>query len=99
MNKPSSRIKKRYISFEVLSEQKVFKDEIKSSIYNKALEIFGEAGLSNLGFQLVSDNIVRVDHNYKNEMILILSMIRKIKDKDVLINTLKTSGNLSKVKK
>ncbi|MDD2678378.1 MAG: Rpp14/Pop5 family protein [Candidatus Nanoarchaeia archaeon] len=99
MNKPSSRAKKRYISFEIISEQKVFKDEIKSSICNKALEFLGEDGLSRLGFQLVSENALRVDHNRKNEMILILSMIRKINDKNVLINTLKTSGNLSKVKK
>lgn len=99
MNKPSSRIKKRYISFEAISEQKVFKDEIKDSIYNKALEFLGEEGLSKLGIQMVNENILRVDCNHKNEMILILSMIRKINNKRVFFNTLKTSGNLSKVKK
>ena len=99
MNKPSSRVKKRYISFEVISEQKVFKDEIKDSIYNKALEFLGEEGLSKLGIQMVNENILRVDCNHKNEMILILSMIRKINNKRVFFNTLKTSGNLSKVKK
>lgn len=99
MNKPSSRIKKRYISFEVISEQKVFKDEIKDSIYNKTLEFLGEAGLSRLGIQLVNEKILRVDSNHKNEMIIILSMIRKINNKRVFFNTLKTSGNLIKVKK
>ncbi|MFA5303055.1 MAG: Rpp14/Pop5 family protein [Candidatus Nanoarchaeia archaeon] len=99
MNKPSSRTKKRYISFEVISEQKVFKDEIKDSIYNKTLEFLGEEGLSKLGIQLVNENILRVDRNHKNEMIIILSMIRKINNKRVFFNTLKTSGNLIKVKK
>jgi len=98
MNNPSSREKKRYISFEILSEQKVFKDEIKDIINNKALEFLGEQGLSLLGMQMVNEGVLRVNHSKKNEMILILSMVRKISDKRAFINTLKTSGNLSKVK-
>jgi RNase P/RNase MRP subunit POP5 len=98
MNKPSSREKKRYISFEVLSEQNIFKDEIRDSINNKALEFLGEQGLSLLGFQLVNEGVLRVNQNKKTEMILILSMIRNISKKMVFFNTIKSSGNLSKVK-
>lgn len=98
MKNPSSRTKKRYISFEIISDEKIFKDEVKDSIYSKTLEFFGSEGLDKLGIQLVNENIVRVDHKFKDEMIIILSMIRKINNKRVFFNTLKTSGNLKKVK-
>ena len=98
MNNPSSRHKKRYVYFEAISDDKVFKDEIKDSIYKKTLEFFGSQGLSNMGIQIVDKNIVRVDNKYKNELIMILSLIRKVNNKRVFFNTLKTSGSIKKVK-
>jgi ribonuclease P/MRP protein subunit POP5 len=99
MIKPSSREKKRYILFEIISDSKFFKDEIENSIYQKTLEFLGEEGFSKSGVKLVKDNIVKVNNKFKDKMIIILSLIRTIKDKKVMINTLKTSGVLKKVKK
>ncbi|MBN1923368.1 MAG: ribonuclease P protein component 2 [Nanoarchaeota archaeon] len=95
---PSSREKKRYILFEVIGEEKVFKDEVKNSIYQKTLELLGEEGFSRAGVMLVGTNIVRVNPKFKDEMINILSLIRVINGKRVVINTLKTSGIIKKIK-
>lgn len=95
---PTSRHKKRYISFELISDEKVFKEEIKESIYNKTLEFLGEQGFAKAGVMLVKSDIVRVDAKFKDEMIIILSLIREINKKKVIINTFKTSGNIKKVK-
>ena len=95
---PSSREKKRYVLFEVISDSKVFKDEVKNSIYKKALEFLGEQGFAKAGVVLVKDNIIKVNNKYKDEMIIILSLIRNINNKKVMINTLKTSGVLKKLK-
>lgn len=95
---PSSREKKRYVLFEVISEEKVFKDEIKNSIYNTALSFLGEDNFAEAGVILVKENIVKVNNKYKNEMILILSLIREVNNKKVKINPLKTSGVIKKLK-
>jgi RNase P/RNase MRP subunit POP5 len=98
MNNPSSRSKKRYIYFDIISDEKIFKDEIKDSICSKTLEFLGQEGLAKAGIHLVNEQIVRVDSDFKDNMILILSMIRKINNKRVFFNTLKTSGSIKKVK-
>lgn len=98
MINPSSREKKRYVSFEIISEEKFYKDEIKNSIYNTALGFLGEEGFANAGIEMPKSNIIRVNNKYKNEIIIILSLIRSIKNKKVMINTLKTSGIIKKIK-
>lgn len=95
---PSSREKKRYVLFEVISDEKFFKDEIKNSIYQKTLEYLGEQGFAKAGVILVKENIVRVNHKYKDEIIIILSLIREINNKKVMMNPLKTSGVIKKLK-
>ena len=95
---PSSREKKRYILFEVISDEKIFKDEIKNSIYQKTLDYLGEKGFSQAGVILVKENIIRVNNKYKDEMIIILSLIRSINNKKMMINPLKTSGVIKKLK-
>ena len=95
---PSSREKKRYILFEIISDEKVFKDEIENSIYQKTLEFLGEEGFAKAGVNLVKKNIIRVSLKYKDEIILILSLIRSVNNKKVMINPLKTSGVIKKIK-
>ncbi|VVB74648.1 Ribonuclease P protein component 2 [Candidatus Tiddalikarchaeum anstoanum] len=96
---PSSRHKKRYIYFEVISDEKVFKDEVKKGIYDTALRFLGEDGFSKAGIQIVNDNIIRVDSQYKDTMIAVLSLVRRIGEKQIVINTLKTSGSIKKLAK
>lgn len=95
---PSSREKKRYILFEIISEGKVFKGEIEDSIYQKTLEYLGEEEFAKAGVNLVKENIVRVNNKYKDKMIIILSLIRKINDKKLMINPIRTSGLIKKLK-
>ncbi len=94
---PTMKDKKRYISFEIISDKKIFKEEIKDTIYKKALEFFGEDGFAKAGVIVIEENVVRVKAKYKNEMITLLSLIRDINGKRVIINTTKTSGILRKV--
>jgi len=95
---PSSRHKKRYIRFEVISEEKVFKEEIKKSIYEAALKFLGEKGFAEAGLILVNDNIIRVDAKHKDACIAALSLVREIGGQKAVINTLNTSGTIKKVK-
>lgn len=96
---PTCREKKRYILFEIIAKEKLLKAEIKNSIYNNCLNFLGEEKFSKANIELVNNNILKINNNYKTEIIVVLSLIRKINNKKVMINTQKTSGILKKLKK
>ncbi len=94
----SSRKSKRYVLFKIISEEKIFKEEINSSLYNICLDFLGEEAFGQANIMIVKKNIIRVDTKYKNELIFALSLIREINGKKIMLNTLKTSGSLKKLK-
>jgi ribonuclease P/MRP protein subunit POP5 len=96
---PSSKRPKRYVYFEVVSDKKVFKEETNLVIYKTCLDFLGEKDYGQANIMIVKNNIIRVEAKYKDELIFALSLIREINKKKVMLNTLRTSGSIKKVKR
>ena len=105
---PSLREKKRYLVFEVLSEDRV-KDFriIKSEILNNVHSFLGQvesgkAGamfLKDLWFKEEQKGILSVNNKYVDKVKMSLMLIKKLENKDVILNNIGCSGILNKAKK
>ncbi|MEM2934586.1 MAG: Rpp14/Pop5 family protein [Methanocellales archaeon] len=80
---PSLRKRKRYIVFDVDSEDDFLKKELSNAIWREALALFGEAGASDLGMALVefngSQGILRCNHNQVERVRAVLASLRSVK--------------------
>jgi RNase P/RNase MRP subunit POP5 len=102
---PTLKEKKRYIVFEIVSKTK-FKDSkaIEEQIIDSSLKLIGQLGVAKAGIQPISFNeesqrgIIRVGHKYTDELKTSLTFIKQINNKDVIVNSISTSGILNKAK-
>lgn len=51
---PTLRDKRRYIAFEVMSEQRISRDNLFDEVLNSTHSLFGDAGSSEINFSLIS---------------------------------------------
>ena len=100
---PSQRERKRYISFIIKSTAKHSQETLKNTIRNQLINFLGEYGYAQAGIDILTESntqgIIRVNNRFISETITGLSMINKINAKEVHIQTVKTSGILSKTRK
>lgn len=101
---PTLKEKKRYILFEVLSEEKLSEKQLFEEITSKYKDLYGTLGLSHAGLQLVSydqnrnQGIIRLGHKFKDNLKSTFVLIDKINNKKVLIRSIKTSASINKLK-
>ncbi len=105
---PCLKQRNRYIAFEIVSKSRIndFK-VLNSAIWASSLGFLGEIGLAQANLRCLKDNwnpqkqrgIIKVTNKFINKAIISLSLIKKINNNDVIINTLKTSGVINKLKK
>lgn len=99
---PSLKEKKRYLSFEILSESNIPVNEAEKSISESCLSFLGtlEAGKASLMFlnDKYSDNsgVIKTNHRYTDKVRTALALINKIDNKDVIVRTRVVSGTLKK---
>lgn len=102
---PTLKEKKRYILFEVLSEEKLSEKQIFEEITSKYKDLYGTVGLAQAGLQLTFFNsqknqgIIRVGHKFKDNLKSSFVLIKEINNKKVLIRSIKTSGTIKKLKR
>ena len=95
---PSLREKKRYVAFEVLSEDNTPKDTIKKLINESCLSYLGELNTAKAGIMFLDDvyknnkGIIKTSVKSVNELKACLSLI-----KEKQIRSLVTSGMINKV--
>ena len=98
MMKKSQRVKRRYILFEVIGEERFKREEIVTGIWNSCLEFLGELGASKTALWvheyeneegIVSCNTLSVD-----SIIVCLSLIREIENKKIGIQVKGVSGTI-----
>ncbi len=102
---PSLREKKRYLAFEVISNQKVenFK-EVSEAITGSASMFLGQLGMAKAGMIILKDKwnksiqrgIMRVDHKHIDNLKASLTFIEKIGDKEAIVKSVGVSGILKK---
>lgn len=105
---PSSlREKRRYIAFEVFSEEDAEFGDLINALWSSILDLFGEANTGDIGFWLVKDawdegkqrGLIKCNHNHVSEVRLAMALVERIGDSKVSIRSLGVSGTLKTARK
>jgi len=98
MTKKSQRVKRRYILFEVISEERFKREEIVTSIWNSSLEFLGDLGASKTSLWVHEyenkEGIVSCNTRSVDKIIVCLSLIREIDNKNLHIRVKGVSGTI-----
>ena len=103
--KPSLKQKKRYVLFGIKASKAFSLAEVKEAIDSALLRFLGELGIAKAGPLLVKEKwslekqyfVLKVNHNYVDELKTALILNKKIKNTPVLIHSIVTSGTLKKI--
>ncbi|MBI5060936.1 MAG: ribonuclease P protein component 2 [Candidatus Aenigmarchaeota archaeon] len=103
---PSLRLKKRYIIFEVISEQQIEYGELVSVVWNSLLSLLGDAGASEARVWIIQnlyDNknqrgVIRCKHDSVEEVRSSLALINIIGEGKVIIKILGVTGTIKSAK-
>lgn len=97
---PSLKQKKRYVVFEIVSGDNFSAAEIKPEVDTALLSFLGQLGLAKAVplFIKAKNNkfIVKVSHQFVDELRAALILIKKIKNKPVIVRSVITSGTIRK---
>lgn len=105
---PSSlRERKRYIAFEVISEEKIEFGELVNALWHSLLNLVGEMGTSDVNFWLVKDSwdedrqkgLIKCNHKHVKNVRASLALINQIGDKKIIIRSLGVSGTMKAAEK
>ena len=99
---PTLREKKRYLAFEIISEEKVEFGDILNAFWHSLLNLIGELGASQANIWFVSDSwdaekqrgLIRCDNKYVEYIRAALALIERIGDNRVIVYTLGVSGTM-----
>ena len=100
---PSLKEKKRYIGFEVVSDDNFKFDDIKKAIEKMILKMFGEKGYAKAGIMFVDVNkqnkgVVKTNNKELTNTRAALTMINEINGKKTIVKCTNMSGILRKAK-
>jgi RNase P/RNase MRP subunit POP5 len=102
MTKKTQREKRRYILFELQSEERFKREEIVTAIWNSSLEFLGELGVSRTSLWVhdfePERGIVSCNTRSVDEIIICLSLIQTIEGKKVKICIKGVSGTIKGLK-
>lgn len=103
---PTLREKKRYIAFNLYSENKIKKDEAVIFLWNNLINLYGEKESGNINLWIINMKpvhnpdryqyrcVIKCRRGYEKEMLTSLNAITGYKKSRVVIHTLATSGTL-----
>jgi ribonuclease P/MRP protein subunit POP5 len=98
MTKKTQREKKRYILFELVSEETFKREEIVTGIWNSCLEFLGELGASRTSLWVHDfedeEGIVSCNTRSVDEIIMCLSLVKEIETKRVTVRVKGVSGTI-----
>lgn len=103
---PVLREKKRYLAFEIISEQEIPNNIASKAIKESFINLFGLNGYANAGYLFLNDmydpekktGIIRVSTKEIDNFKTSLVFLNKINGKDALIKTKSCSGIIKKAK-
>ncbi len=98
MTKKSQRVKRRYILFEVIGEERFKREEIVTAIWNSCLEFLGDLGASQTSLWVHEyeneEGIVSCNTHSVDRIIVCLSLVREIGNKRIGIRVEGVSGTI-----
>ncbi|MBS3162294.1 hypothetical protein J4467_00020 [Candidatus Woesearchaeota archaeon] len=97
---PSLREKKRYLAFEVESENKLDSKEVQTLIESSMKRFVGELGMAKAGIIFMKDwknnrGIIKVNTKSVDELKAALALV---KEEKIIIKSLALSGSIEKVR-
>jgi len=104
---PSLREKKRYLAFEVISNESIEKFfHISEAIWESCLSYLGTLGVANSGIWLLPDmwnketqrGLIKISHKQVHNVKAALTLIKKINRQNVIVKSLGVSGILKKAR-
>ena len=103
--KPSLKQKKRYVLFEIQAAKAFSLPEVAEAIEASLQRFLGELGLAKASPMLVKEKwnekkqrlVIKVNHNYVDELKSAVILNKKIKNTPVLIRSIVVSGTLKKI--
>ncbi len=102
MTKKTLREKKRYVLFELVSEETFKREEIVTSIWDSCLEFLGELGTSRTSLWVHecenNEGIVSCNTHSVDEIIVCLSLIEEIENKKITVRVKGVSGTIKGLK-
>jgi len=101
---PTLRERKRYLSFEVLSEKPVAKLDVARALENAGHTLLGDLGMAAAGVWFIDEKwnaetqqgMLRVSAAELDKMKAVLTLVQRIRDQDVSIRSLFASGMIGK---
>ena len=106
---PTLREKKRYISFQIISEKgEIFTySDLEAAIWNTMLDFLGEYGVSKTSVWLLKDcwnprkqiGIIRCNHKSVHAVVATLGLIDRLGDNRITFKILNISGTIKSIKK
>jgi ribonuclease P/MRP protein subunit POP5 len=104
---PSSlRSRRRYIAYQVISQEKLLLDDITNTIWHSVLNFLGEHGTSKTNMWIAKDTfneenqtgLIRCAHDSVEEIRTALALIQRIGDARVVFKVLGISGTMNAAK-
>ena len=104
---PTLRSRKRYIAFQVITEDKVLLNDVFNSIWHSLLNFLGEYGVANAGIWISKANydeakklgIIKCNHTSVEHVRTSLALIQRIGDSRAIVKVLGVSGTIKAAKK
>tara|TARA_Y100000310_G_C20440624_1_gene695925 strand:+ start:480 stop:818 length:339 start_codon:yes stop_codon:yes gene_type:complete len=102
----SSKQKKRYLVFEIISGEKFSVGEIEKEVFQALLTFLGELGVAQASPMFLREKfnqskqrfILKVDHKSVKLVQAALILIKTIKNTNVIVKSLTTAGTIKKAK-
>ena len=99
---PSLRSHKRYIIFEIVSDEPVAYNELLSAIWNSMLDFLGELKSSEAMIWLIQNlydesgkqGVIKCRHDFVENMRAVLSLIQTVGETRVIIKILGVTGTI-----
>ncbi len=99
---PALKQKKRYIVFEIISDNKFSASEVQAAVKEALHSFLGELGIAKAGPMFIKEKytsnkfILKVNHKYVDECKSALILIKTIKKRPVIFRSVITSGTIKK---
>ena len=99
---PTMRKRKRYVKFQVISQELIVYTDLEHAIWNTFLDFYGEHGTAELDLWLVKNlyseseqiGIIRCGHKAVDEVIAGLGLLTRLGDNRIVVKILKVSGTI-----
>lgn len=99
---PTLRARRRYIKFQVLSDEPIVYSDLEHAIWDAMFDFFGEEGVAETDMWLVKNlydaknqiGVIRCNHKSVQQTVAGLGLLTRLGDVRIVVKILKISGTI-----